>query len=54
MKYVDEFRDGALARNIAASIASEAEPRRQYRFMEFCGGHTHALARYGVADLLAT
>ena len=52
MKYVDEFRDGALARNIAASIASEAEPRRQYRFMEFCGGHTHALARYGVADLL--
>jgi hydrogenase expression/formation protein HypD len=52
MKYIDEFRDGALARNIAASIASDAEPRRQYRFMEFCGGHTHALARYGVADLL--
>jgi len=52
MKYVDEFRDGALARNIAANIAGEAEASRRYSFMEFCGGHTHALARYGVADLL--
>ncbi len=23
-----------------------------YRFMEFCGGHTHAIARYGLEDLL--
>lgn len=52
MKYVDEFRDGALARNIAANIAGEAEASRRYSFMEFCGGHTHALARYGVVDLL--
>ena len=52
MKYIDEFRDGALARNIAANIAGEAEASRRYSFMEFCGGHTHALARYGVADLL--
>lgn len=52
MKYVDEFRDGALAKNIAASLRTEVEPARQYSFMEFCGGHTHALARYGVNDLL--
>jgi hydrogenase expression/formation protein HypD len=52
VKYVDEFRDGALARNIAANIAGEAEASRRYSFMEFCGGHTHALARYGVVDLL--
>ena len=52
MKYVDEFRDPALARNLAASLRAEADPARQYRFMEFCGGHTHALARYGVLDLL--
>ncbi|OGS90721.1 MAG: hydrogenase formation protein HypD [Gallionellales bacterium GWA2_60_18] len=52
MKYVDEFRDGALARNIAANIAREADPRRVYRLMEFCGGHTHAISRYGIADLL--
>ena len=52
MKYIDEFRDGALARNIAANIAIEVKATRRYSFMEFCGGHTHALARYGVADLL--
>ncbi|MCB1526065.1 MAG: hydrogenase formation protein HypD, partial [Rhodoblastus sp.] len=48
MKYVDEYRDGELARAIAATIAAEARPERIYRFMEFCGGHTHAISRYGV------
>ena len=52
MKYVDEFRDGALAKNIAANIASEADEARVYRLMEFCGGHTHAISRYGLVDLL--
>lgn len=52
MKYIDEFRDGDLARNIARSIAAEADPSRKYRFMEFCGGHTHAISRYGLTDLL--
>lgn len=52
MKYVDEFRDGALAENIAANIAHEATAASGYRLMEFCGGHTHALSRYGIADLL--
>ena len=31
---------------------AEAEPAARYSFMEFCGGHTHAISRYGVADLL--
>jgi hydrogenase expression/formation protein HypD len=52
MKYVDEFRDGELAQRIAARIAAEADPAQDYRFMEFCGGHTHAIARYGIAELL--
>jgi hydrogenase expression/formation protein HypD len=52
MKYVDEYRDGAIARRLAARIAAEARPDRAYRFMEFCGGHTHAIARYGLEDLL--
>jgi hypothetical protein len=43
MKYVDEFRDGALAQNLAASIRAAVDPTRSYSFMEFCGGHTHAL-----------
>jgi hydrogenase expression/formation protein HypD len=52
MKYIDEFRDGALARKIAARLAAEVDPERDYSFMEFCGGHTHAISRYGVAELL--
>jgi len=52
MKYIDEYRDGALARSLAATIAREAAPGRRYRFMEFCGGHTHAISRYGIEDLL--
>ncbi len=52
MKYVDEFRDGELAKIIAANIAQEAVPAQVYRLMEFCGGHTHAISRYGLSDLL--
>jgi hydrogenase expression/formation protein HypD len=52
VKYIDEFRDGRLATRIAAAIAQAAQPAREYRLMEFCGGHTHAIARYGVQDLL--
>ncbi len=52
MKYVDEFRDGSLVQGLAATIAREADAARSYRFMEFCGGHTHAISRYGVTDLL--
>jgi hydrogenase expression/formation protein HypD len=52
MKYIDEFRDGELARGLAAAIRLIADPDRKYHFMEFCGGHTHAISRYGVTDLL--
>ena len=52
MKYIDEFRDGEAAGRLAAAIRAEVRPGRSYRFMEFCGGHTHAIARYGLADLL--
>lgn len=52
MKYIDEFRDGALARGLGEAIRRAADPARDYAFMEFCGGHTHAISRYGVVDLL--
>ena len=52
MKYIDEFRDGELARGLSAAIGREARADRDYHFMEFCGGHTHAISRYGVTDLL--
>jgi len=52
MKYIDEFRDQQQARAIAAAIAREAKAERHYRLMEFCGGHTHAIFRYGVKGLM--
>lgn len=52
MKYVDEFRQKDIARKLAADIAREAVTDRNYNFMEFCGGHTHAIFRYGVQDLM--
>ena len=52
MKYVDEFRDRELAQGLAAAIRREAHASRHYNIMEFCGGHTHAIFRYGVQDLM--
>lgn len=52
MKYIDEFRSGEVARSLSRRIAAEADPQRRYHFMEFCGGHTHAISRYGIAELL--
>ena len=52
MKYIDEFRDGDIARKIADRLAAEVQPGQRYSFMEFCGGHTHANSRYGIAELL--
>ena len=52
MRYVDEFRQQSLAKRLSAAIAAEVEPRRRYNLMEFCGGHTHAIFRYGVQDLM--
>lgn len=52
MKYVDEFRRQDLAQGLASAIVAEANPAQQYRLMEFCGGHTHAIFRYGIPDLM--
>ena len=52
MKYVEEFRARDLALRLADAIAAEADPSRTYHLMEFCGGHTHAIFRYGVKDLM--
>lgn len=52
MKYIDEFRQGDLARTLAGAMAAEADPGRSYHIMEFCGGHTHAIFRYGLQDLV--
>lgn len=56
MKYIDAFRDQRLAQKLIAAIKDEVKGARPdgqpFRFMEFCGGHTHAIFRFGLPDLL--
>ena len=52
MKYVDEFRDPALIHRAADEIHRLAGVERHFRIMEVCGGHTHAIYRFGLDDLL--
>lgn len=52
MRYINEFRDGRTATALAKQIEAEASPSREYHLMEFCGGHTHAVFRHGIPDLL--
>jgi hydrogenase expression/formation protein HypD len=52
MKYVDEFRNPELIRKTVNEIRCFADPKREYRLMEVCGGHTHAIYRFGLKELL--
>ncbi len=57
MKYVDEFRDPELAKTLLAEIERllpqiEITKIRPLQIMEFCGGHTHTIFRYGLEQLL--
>jgi hydrogenase expression/formation protein HypD len=57
MRYVDEFRDPhkvhLLLRRIQALAARITAVReRPLQVMEVCGGHTHALFRYGIGQML--
>ncbi len=50
MRYLDEYRDAALARALAARIRARAT--RPWVLMEICGGQTHTIMRYGLPELL--
>ncbi|HUB78894.1 MAG TPA: hydrogenase formation protein HypD [Bryobacteraceae bacterium] len=52
MKFTDEFRQPELIARTADEIRRAADPARHYRLMEVCGGHTHAIYRFGLKDLL--
>jgi hydrogenase expression/formation protein HypD len=52
MRFVDEFRSADVARRLAEQIAELVEPGRTYKLMEVCGGHTHAIYKHGIEDLL--
>lgn len=46
MKYLDEFRDPAIAKNLIARIKQTVTRPRV--LMEVCGGQTHSLLRHGI------
>ncbi len=50
MKYLDEFRDPALARKVLADIRRAVT--RPWVLMEVCGGQTHSIIRNGIDHLL--
>lgn len=57
MKYVDEFRDPVLAKSLIEQInilvaQIDFAKDRSIQLMEFCGGHTHTIFRYGIEQLL--
>lgn len=51
MKYVDEFRNEEIARNLAAEI-TRLSAGQSLKIMEVCGGHTHTIYKHGIEDLL--
>jgi hydrogenase expression/formation protein HypD len=51
VRFVDEYRDPAAARSLFAHIG-ELAGDRSFKFMEVCGGHTHAIYRHGIEHLL--
>ena len=52
MRFVDEYRSGAVAGRLRAEIETLLEPGRRYKLMEVCGGHTHTIYKHGLEDLL--
>ncbi len=57
MKYVDEFRDPQKAQHLLTEIRAlatklQAGKGRPLQIMEVCGGHTHAIFRYGIETML--
>jgi len=50
MKYLDEYRNPAVARRILREI--DATVTRPWVIMEICGGQTHAIIKNGINQLL--
>ena len=56
MNYADEFRDPVAAKGVLAAIEKVvtelgATKEKPVHIMEVCGGHTHAIFRYGLDKL---
>ena len=52
MRFVDEFRSGEVAKRVVAELDALLDQNRVYKIMEVCGGHTHAIYKHGLEDVL--
>jgi len=50
MRFIDEFRDAGLTQRLSSKISRIS--KKPARLMEFCGGHTVAIMRNGIRQLL--
>lgn len=50
MKYLDEYRDGDGAQQLAREV--HRLTTRPWNIMEVCGGQTHAIVKFGIDELL--
>ncbi len=50
MKFLSEFRNAGLAKGVVSQIRRRS--KTPVRFMEFCGGHTATILRYGIRQVL--
>ncbi|MGC9940853.1 MAG: hydrogenase formation protein HypD [Verrucomicrobiota bacterium] len=50
MKFLDEYRDAELVRQLANEIRRHTT--RSWSIMEVCGGQTHAIVKFGIDELL--
>src|SRR5229473_2332012 len=50
MKYLDEYRNEAMAQNLVAEIRRILT--KPWVLMEVCGGQTHTIVKYGLDNLL--
>jgi hydrogenase expression/formation protein HypD len=50
MKYISEYRDAGLVKNLAQKIREITT--QNWIIMEICGGQTHTIMKYGLEELL--
>lgn len=50
MKYLEEFRDPVLAKQLLTEI--EEATTQKWNIMEICGGQTHSLVKNGIIEML--
>jgi hydrogenase expression/formation protein HypD len=54
VNYQNEFERASSVKKVVKQINAEVISDKEYRFMEFCGGHTHCFYKSGLIDILPT